>query len=129
MTDKPYPFTPEQEAWLHDLETTEEPQTRRYLHLFEPHQDDNDLLQPGYCCFGRACVVLGVPEVRNGHYGSFKSMIGHLPNCARLRLRLKDNATDTLIEMNDGGKSFSQIAAYIRANPENVFHPPQEGTA
>jgi len=126
MTDKPYPFTPEQEAWLHDLETTREPQTMRYLHLFEPHQDNNDLLQPGYCCLGRACVVLGVPEKRNGNYGSFDNHIGHLPTDARLRLRLKVNAIETLIGMNDDGESFSQIAAYIRENAWTVFVLPGE---
>jgi hypothetical protein len=128
VNDKPYPFTPEQEAWLRDLETTEEPQTKRYLHLFSEHDDFSETLSAGYCCLGRACVVLGATECKNGPIGLFDGNSGRLSNPLMHRLRLRGRGQSMLISLNDRGKSFKQIAAYIRANPHNVFFP-SEGEA
>lgn len=148
MTTKPYPFTPEQEAWLTDLETTEEPQTTEFLRVTETvFSNDGQVINAvGYCCLGRACIVLGIDQHENED--SFITKFGKqrdeamLPAEALVRLRLRDN-TGTLVkgilptngnririgcltDMNDMGWSFKEIAAYIRANPENVFLPPEE---
>lgn len=135
MTTKPYPFTPEQEAWLRDLETTEAPQTRGALHRLAKGSESPE----GYCCLGRACVVLGIEEREGiGPYAKFgeENADTWLPGEAIKRLHLRTMAGtfvtkvheifDSLTAMNDGGWNFKQIAAYIRANPENVFLPPEE---
>jgi hypothetical protein len=126
--EKPYPFNEAQLAWLHDLETTEEPQTRGML--FRPfpepgiHTGDDDFA-PGYCCLGRAIVVLETGDNLNWSLPSEKT--------AKL-LRLRDSNgsfsppvddRNCLAQLNDDGWSFKKIAAYIRANPENVFLPPE----
>ena len=116
-------YTPDQEAWLQDLEKTRAKQTVGNLH--DPE---------GWCCLGRACKVLGVPSVQLlGWGGTHWSFDGHrqdLPAKAVKTLRLRDDLGaflrpfgdfKTLTEMNDKGLSFKKIAAYIRANPKNVF--------
>lgn len=130
MSAAPFPYSREQEAWLRDLETTEAPQTRGALHRLTADNDG----PAGYCCLGRAAVVLGVPEVVDGTLGYFHGKDGTLSDelTATLRLRsgsgslLKPFAGDpqvsSLTELNDDyGMSFKAIAAYIRANPWNVF--------
>lgn len=132
-----YPFTPEQEAWLRDLETTDEPQTKGLLHRLSP-SDGWPGARPGYCCLGRACVALGVPEdkcfseVRSLFYGC----VADLPPEVTAKLRLRSNngrlkhsvlvtggpLISTLVGFNDeAGWTFKQIAAYIRENPTEVF--------
>ena len=129
MDAKPYPFTPEQEAWLHDLETTEEPQTKGKLHRLL----DYSSIQPaGFCCLGRACVVFGFEGHPQMDVMAFDGNTGALPLNLSKRLRLRScvgalanrhEGCDHLAALNDSGWSFKQIAAYIRANPENVFLP------
>lgn len=141
MDAKPYPFTPDQEAWLRDLETTEQPQTTGYLNLLEQVSKVGGGVHPaGFCCLGRACEVLGLEkEVKEddpvaGYRASDcpGSMWGALPREAKERLRLRSlhgeleephEGFEALSGMNDAGWSFKQIAQYIRANPENVFLP------
>ncbi len=132
-----YKFTPEQEAWLKDLETTDAPQCIEQLQC-----DD------AFCCLGRACIVLSVPSERAHGSGSF-FFDGEMhclskPTVKRLGLR-GDNGDfevpvssaeldrdggfsvfNSLTDMNDNGLSFREIAAYIRSNPHNVFLPPEE---
>lgn len=134
-----YKFTPEQEAWLRDLETTEEPQTKGALHRVRA-----DAVNPvGYCCLGRACVVLGIEE-RTSDDGYAYSTFGEdawqdawLPKQGIKTLRLRGSGGEfeepfgkfsNLADMNDSGWPFKKIAAYIRENPENVFLPPEEET-
>ena len=133
-----YKFTPEQEAWLRDLETTEEPQTKGYLHRIIPAQG----YDAGYCCLGRACVVLEVEESFLGEIGFFNGRDNVLTNATVTKLGLRDecgsfdesvdgsenfeDGYDSLVEMNDDGKTFKEIASYIRDNPENVFLQPWE---
>lgn len=141
MTDKPYPFTPEQEAWLHDLETTEEPQTKGFLHVLVPGKVG---FTSGYCCLGRACIVLGADEHESddglGYFwGESVALPGSLTNRLRLRgvcgefaqvvVDHRERECANLAELNDNDWSFKEIAAYIRANPWNVFLPPEEETA
>jgi hypothetical protein len=132
MNDKPeYPYNADQLAWLHDLETTEEPQCTEHL-----HSTGTDMAY-GFCCLGRACIVLGVQETDDeGPYVEYDGdpQILTEPTIKRLRLRgtngdfrVPDDGASCLTDMNDKGKSFKQIAAYIRTNPWNVFYDPEDG--
>jgi len=129
ITTEEFPYTPEQLAWLDDLETTSAPQGIGYL-----HKDD------AFCCLGRACVTLGIPAeyeryAREGlvTYGSADNV---LPQEAAMRLQLRGeigtfkgslisgdlDALDDLTMLNDYGKyTFKEIAAYIQSDPTNVF--------
>jgi len=137
MDEKPYPFTPEQLAWLIDLETTEEPQTQGSLHRLV-----STIERPaGYCPLGRAAVVLGLKESPCSHdeyLGSFHGSSAQLfpfrllhlrGSSGELRQAVRDPDTgehwETLAEINDEmGWTFKEIAAYIRAHPWNVFIDP-----
>jgi hypothetical protein len=135
---KPYPYTPEQEAWLRDLETTEEPQAKGALHRVIPDRNS----PAGYCCLGRACVVLAIEEITEEGllYSSFgeQAVNAWLPQVAIRKLWLRGSggelaetfykgkwAFSQLADMNDAGWSFKRIAAYIRENPWNVFIAPE----
>lgn len=131
MGPKPYPFTPEQLAWLHDLETTDAPQTRGALHRIVK----SDEFPVGYCCMGRAAVTLGLAEApwsQDEHLGSFHGSSANLMPFYRLHLRsgsgdLLEKVDDwsALTELNDELRwHFTKIAAYCRANPWNVFTDP-----
>lgn len=134
-----YPFTPEQEAWLRDLETTEEPQATGSLHIIEPGPGESS----GFCCLGRACVSLGLEETPEGGHFIFNGQSDDtiMPDGAWELLRLRGSGGEldrpaelgngrpcvqSLYRMNDIGMTFKEIAAYIRANPENVFLPLEE---
>ena len=122
-------YTPDQEAWLQDLEKTRAKQTEGYLHNSE-----------GWCCLGRACKVLDIDTNRHvpttqvtewsNKFWEFDGEGQELPPKAVKALRLRDNTGTFLRQyngyrgltyMNDNGWSFKRIAAYIRANPKNVF--------
>jgi len=116
-----FKFTAEQEAWLHDLETTRARQTVGKLRDYE-----------GWCCLGRACKVLDLPSVKNGEIYTFLKNDSTLPSRATRILNLRSGTgklkvtveedLGTLTELNDDLRwSFKKIAKYIRANPENVF--------
>ena len=128
--DKPYPFTDDQEAWLRDLETTDAKQGKEYLHIRTKDGDDE------FCCLGRACVVMNVPETIEMNVGMFSGQYVKFLSpelYRRMRLISEDgllkeqviingNECESLVDMNDiGNLSFKQIAAYIRGNPWNVF--------
>ncbi len=51
------------------------------------------------------------------------TLIDSIENKGRLRNKraCADSEVDSLVDMNDNGYTHKQIAAYIRANPENVF--------
>lgn len=137
---KPYPYNADQLAWLHDLETTTEAQTKNVLHSVG---EDG---KAGFCCLGRACVVLGLVGTRSkitGTHVLYHGLRDVAPSCVQKELRLRgQNAllaeqahiqtangviqVGTLAAMNDRGMTFKQIAAYIRANPWNVFEAPEE---
>ena len=128
ITIKEFPYTPEQLAWLDDLETTEAAQGKGYL-----HKDD------AFCCLGRACVVLGVPAeygrfIRDGvvrYDGLVSAMSDSIQEILQLRdelgsfkqvVMVKYEASKSLVELNDGlSYTFKQIAAFIRSDPTNVF--------
>ena len=133
MNNRPYPYNADQEAWLRDLETTEEPQVKEYLHI-----SGGRSLKAGFCCLGRACVVLGVKTTGKNDdlfvaYDGCDQVLTD-PTIDRLLLRgtngdFRDrwaNGNSCLTDLNDRGMSFKEIAAYIRANPWNVFKDPEE---
>lgn len=110
-------------AWIIDLETTDAPQTRGRLHLLVPSPSG---VPAGFCCLGRACVVMGLKSeviqsttcfldpTRNSRYP--------LMDAAVSSQWLKDTFGDEisrnqikLMRMNDQERnSFKQIAAYLR---------------
>jgi hypothetical protein len=115
-----------QEKWLTALESGEYQQTKHALHRPEKNE---------YCCLGVACkLVLGDPNdtTSMGTNSIWLGNVGKAPcpvvdalglygSCGEIE---NDSQYDySLAEMNDDGKSFKEIAAYIRANPENVFRP------
>lgn len=133
-----FQYTPEQTAWLEALESGEYKQCRFVL----CNANENS-----YCCLGVACEIanklrpgivdITVSEVLVYHntglrpdkvkvkvYGSESSV---LPFAIERLFRLysrngKDRSCPTaLSELNDNGKSFKEIAAIIRANPQNFF--------
>jgi len=114
---------PNQEKWLHDLETTEEPQGQRYLCRMENGKP------VGWCCLGRAVAVLE-PEleqetryhsIRDGYIRYFGSRSSVIPESTEQLLKLYNYCK--CINMNDRlGYSFKQIAEVIRKDPASFFH-------
>lgn len=119
-----FPYTPKQKAWLEDLETTLEPQIKSRL------RDKR-----GNCCLGRALMVLGEQP---SSIESMGGLCGWGDDNEQSNLLFRDQKAlnlrggdapprdfaeaDSLTQMNDGGKSFKEIAQAIRANPEVWFN-------
>lgn len=126
-------LTTEQEAWLQALESDKYKQGQGVLHR------GNE-----FCCLGVACDLLKdeltINQVAsltryNGEYQVLPALVVeklHLrDNCGLFALSIERINTSfegetiicaSLTELNDsGGYTFKEIAAYIRANPENVF--------
>ncbi len=119
-------LTEDQENWLVALESGQYKQGARAL--FDGR---------GYCCLGVACKVQGVPDDVIALKDVLSSDVTELL-AVREKLKLYDAvglfrhgfalpATSTspplesLANMNDFGRSFAEIAAFIRANPREVF--------
>jgi len=134
-----FKYTENQEAWLTALESGEITQCQSYLGLTDGRR----------CCLGVACDLAGVdvravPGKYKGtieilKYGNLSDetlgdwSINVLPEVARQWIGLQThNGTkrgDTsvcLTQMNDLGKSFKQIAAAVRKNPEWYFVAPAD---
>ncbi len=146
-----YVFTPFQLEWLAALKSDKFEQTSQgeLVSLFFDEQ--NVINKRKYCCLGVACVLVDslrgtMPELPTLSYqekdetGSFEGETSWLPKnmipVLKLRNeqgalrqatrmfspeRYKDEDFLSLGEMNDAGITFKDIAAYIEANPENVF--------
>ena len=124
-------YTPEQEAWLTDLETTDAPQTTAKLHT-----------ENGFCCLGRACIVFKTPQTswinEDGiDVFSYEGESGPAPQSIVDKLHLFTNEgkprietknIECLVELNDAGKTFKEIAAIIRAHPWRYFRRDALGT-
>lgn len=115
-----FQFTELQEKWLKALESGEYQQGS--CQLFDGSS---------YCCLGVACCVMGLQKGANcffaeGYpfggdlaFGTYRALGLRTPSG---RFATPHNDCYSLIDMNDSGKyTFVAIAAYIRANPENVF--------
>ena len=79
-----------------------------------------------YCCLGVACQVAKLEFDGDGYHYDNSSSQGVLPHGFWQKLGLKDEKGTnpeygTLVQMNDSGYSFKQIAAAIRQNPANFF--------
>ena len=112
-------LTEAQEEWLVALESGEYKQTRHNLRT-----DDT------FCCLGVACDLSGLGEwvmtpadpryiyvaAEDGR-ASFNFLLPPV----RVWLSLTQDEGDTLAYMNDNGKTFKEIAAYVRENADTVF--------
>jgi hypothetical protein len=121
-----YKLNAYQEAWLHDLETTDAPQAEGYLWI----------KSEGFCCLGRAAILLdpqGADTELDTVFWDFQCSI--LPDHLYKQLNLWSNVGDlrdtyessdgianSLTDFNDKLMwSFKQIAEWIRANPYQVW--------
>jgi hypothetical protein len=74
--------------------------------------------QDGFCCFGVLCDVInpgGWNQDSCGFY-SFSESSGLPPQHIQDEVGIPKPAIGVLVEMNDYGDSFEQIAAYIEGN-------------
>ena len=113
-----YRYTEVQKAWLEDLETTHTKQVGGALIKLSEKSNR----PAGYCCLGRACVVMKVPRTGELFRNSEgKSFAGYLAPSVLERLGLTQEGHDRCAEMNDSGKSFKEIADAIKAKPAFYF--------
>lgn len=124
---EPFPYTPDQKAWLNALETE--------THEGVPLRQCQKKLFNGvsYCCLGVACLVLGIPHetIGDGRF-TFDHQAASLPAKAVSRLQLRgphgehENpvlaAGQALSSLNDVGRlTFPEIAGRILAKPRDYF--------
>ncbi len=112
-----------QEKWLAALESGEYKQTKGHL-----------CKDGAYCCLGVACDVLGATRTEQGPNicDLFDGSCGFLPETIRTKLGMIDTVgvidvdgeEVSLISMNDNGKSFTEIAQFIRDNSDKLFSEP-----
>jgi hypothetical protein len=127
-------LTANQEAWLQALESGEFKQTQGTLQR-----------RDCFCCLGVACVVAEKEGIEVYRYTKESQAapndgnIGDLSGCTlSAQWHVKDwlDLYDSmgcpvdingpsLVMMNDNGKTFPEIAAIIRANPEKYFVAPK----
>lgn len=75
-----------------------------------------------FCCLGVLCDLVDSSrwvEVNRSHYryrGLDYSALSFPPSDVSSRVGLRRKHLDAVVEMNDEGKSFAEIAAYIEAN-------------
>jgi hypothetical protein len=107
-------FTPEQEKWLAALESGEWKQCREALRRVA---DDGS---ESYCCLGVANLVCGLSETNPDNLANTYRQLA-LYSRNGLVLAYPQDGPHELTAFNDNGWSFAQIAAFIRANPWQVF--------
>lgn len=103
------------QKWLDALRSGEFRQTTGKLYR------ESKLDKPSYCCLGVLCEVWKRAEgsehefVESGlRFGPPKSSgFGYLPSYVWGWAGLENVSTDVLVNMNDGGESFSAIADFI----------------
>lgn len=122
-----FKFSPLQEKWLQALESGEWKQTTGSLR----GPDDCS-----FCCLGVAAELMELDRDEDGCYRLGGSQIHAILDCGlheRLGLRTDNgsfmkgyqlNKCFGLTAANDGGATFAEIAAFIRANPMAVFVEP-----
>ncbi len=109
-------MTANQEAWLAALESDEFKQTQGKLQ----HAD-------GFCCLGVACVMaeragIFVYEKYGIIYGTSLNDQETVKGWLGLRTGSGHAGPGVcLVNMNDEGKTFKEIAAAIRADPDHYF--------
>lgn len=109
--------------WVRDLETTAEPQTKSSLHRLE----DSEFGKAGYCCLGRACVVMGIKEIVPSNASMDKEGLFFFPGYEDPEVGypqhewfletfgISRKEMNELADLNDDSDySFAQIAAFLR---------------
>lgn len=110
--------------WLADLRSGNYPQAREYL-----RKGNGDA---AYCCLGVLCLSVGASFVDGFTFNDDEGYRRHFDNVPilndenlgynddpelstafRKRIGLSDEDHSLLIKMNDGGKTFAEIADYI----------------
>ncbi|MFI5404982.1 MAG: hypothetical protein ACHQ1D_00565 [Nitrososphaerales archaeon] len=119
---------PNQKKWIKALRSGKYAQGNGCLYDAELNE---------YCCLGVACEIAGMKKVEKfvdamgsmTHYGKEYS-IAPKKVVKLLKLRYQDGAPkdssnfDLLIDLNDDGSSFEDIACTIEQNPEQYFTGP-----
>jgi len=118
---------PNQEKWLKALESGKYKQGKGYLCRI-----DNG--KPEYCCLGVAAkVFLGEgKQLKTKKYISWKNNFQSAPVKVQQLLQLYDKYGAgaptyddwSLVDLNDEGFTFKQIAKMIRKNPDAFFKKP-----
>lgn len=90
--------------WIADLRSRKWKQGIGALRSFDTH-----------CCLGVACEVLGLPKSEDCGFniGDGDYINGTLPPSILNKIGLSAEEQGDLVEMNDHGKKFYQIANYI----------------
>lgn len=120
--------------WVEALESGEYQQGEGYLTQIEDGKEF-------HCCLGVACQLYlragGALDVQRGaEYTSYNGQSGSLPTSVtnwlglktdlgdfgqRIKLDTDAGEADDLTGLNDGGWNFSEIADFIRSEPEGLF--------
>jgi hypothetical protein len=108
-------FTAAQEKWLQALESGAYRQCQQMLRMTDSAGCNR------YCCLGVAVEVCGLQETSECDLGDSYEALMLRSKSGDVLLPHKAERS-TLIGLNDGLEwSFAQIAAFIRANPWQVF--------
>ena len=109
-----FPYTPEQLAWLEALESGAYQQAREKLVTPDGR----------YCCLGVACKMYeGALDIEGWPDRIDQDAPDPIVDLLKLRdsCGISFDAELALVELNDDGKTFAEIAAIIRANPSEYF--------
>jgi hypothetical protein len=101
--------------WIADLRANPDLQGRTYLRRTRDGK---------FCCMGRLCEIMGIEFNHDIEGYIFYSVIenspfsrnGQIPITVLGRFFLTEKDQDTLIGMNDRGKTFAEIADWIEEN-------------
>lgn len=141
-----FEFGPIQTAWLEALESGKYKQGQGCLRSqAEITSNDGAKTQLAYCCLGVLCEVAGLPwqerkadsspDIYTGYVFQGEASNGYLPTkyaetvglsgpkgAFKQKAQVAGGYGYSLAELNDAlALPFAEIAAYIRAQPENVF--------
>lgn len=125
MSDTKQALGPNQLAWLEALESGKYQQGRDWL-----------CYDGRYCCLGVAAKIFGVPERPSRHDCKRIVFDGSCTGATdmiieTLAMRGPSGESDDDIDakclqmLNDGGKTFAEIAAIIRSDPAVYFKEPK----
>lgn len=120
---------PIQEKWVKALEDNPEEQGFNKL---------GNITDNKYCCLGKLCMILHEIKGTTPTVTDISSLIdndslfylksykkaGLLDEAGELKeyAKIDNKSYASLADMNDNGCTWTEIAAYIRANPDNVFN-------
>lgn len=101
------------EKWLSALRANTYKQARRKLY---------DPIEKGFCCLGVACSIVSIPKSFLLKNNTALLSSGQFDRKVLLPAGLKGDRdlNRALAQMNDNGKSFSEIADWIEENVEFI---------